>query len=697
MSPSTKQDQLNNTPFFSPNGVAIVGASQDAHKLGYGVLRNLIQYRYKGEIYPVNKTAYEILDKPCFTSVSKVPNPVDLAIIIVPAPVVAETLKECGERGIQHVIIVTGGFSETGSEGKRMEEELQQIAADYDIRIIGPNCIGTIDTHTPVNTTFVVGMPEPGEIGFISHSGAMVAAIIDWASGSGIGFSRIVSLGNQIDVNETDMMQTIADDPNTKVITGYIEGVANGMDFLNQARKTALQKPFLMLKGGKGESGAKAVASHTGALAGSKEAYRTVFRHCGIQEAETIEEMFEWARAMAWQPLPEGKRVAVLTNAGGPAILAIDALEKQGLHIADLSDDTKSFLDKRLPKAASINNPVDVLAGSGPATYTLALEALLSDDQVDAVVVIQAPQDWFLPVSLAEVVGEVAGSHSKTVITSIMGKASVEDALKILQKRRIPNVAFPERAASVLSAMIERRKWLENAEDEMMPSIKVDRSSAQKAIQDQDWESLMTLYGIEFPKQQLANTMEEAVELATNIEAPVAIKLVSDDISHKSDIGGVILNVKTREEVKNAWKKIEEAISEHGGKMRGVLVQEMITDAPEVITGIIRDEQFGPMILFGSGGTEVELHKDVDMAIAPLTERQARELIKRTRVSKKLMGWRNFPESDIDAVVKVLVALGQIASDFPEIKELEINPLAVQPKGKGAKALDVRGSLRDSS
>ncbi|MEX0845595.1 MAG: CoA-binding protein, partial [Balneolaceae bacterium] len=380
-------------PFFSPKGVAVIGASQDSHKLGYGVIRNLIDYRYKGGIYPVNRKAYEILGLTCYESIDVVPDPVDLAIIIVPARAVSGVLKECGEREIKHVIIVTGGFSETGEDGQMLEEELLEVAKEFGIKMIGPNCIGTIDTHTPVNTTFVVGMPEPGEIGFISHSGAMVAAIIDWASGSGIGFSRIVSLGNQIDVNETQMIESIAEDPQTKVITSYIEGVSNGKEFLEAARKAAREKPFLVLKGGQGESGAKAVASHTGALAGSSEAYHAAFRYCGIQEADTIEEMFEWARAMAWQPLPEGKRVAVLTNAGGPAILAVDALEREGLEIAQLTDKTKEYLSSRLPKAASVSNPVDVLAGSGPGTYTLALEAILTDDNVDAVVVIQAPQD----------------------------------------------------------------------------------------------------------------------------------------------------------------------------------------------------------------------------------------------------------------------------------------------------------------
>ncbi|SMO97150.1 acetate--CoA ligase family protein [Gracilimonas mengyeensis] len=679
------------SPFFSPKGIAVIGASQDTHKLGYGVIRNLIKYRYKGGIYPVNRKAYEILEQPCFKSVAEVPDPVDLAVIIVPAKAVAGVLAECGERGIQHVIIMTGGFSETGEEGREMEKKLMEVAEEYGIRMIGPNCIGTIDTHTPVNTTFVVGMPEPGDIGFISHSGAMVAAIIDWASGSGIGFSRIVSLGNQIDVNEIEMIEGIAGDPQTKVITAYIEGVSDGQAFLETSRKMALKKPFLMLKGGQGESGARAVASHTGALAGSSEAYGAAFRYCGIQEADTIEEMFEWARAMAWQPLPRGKRVAVLTNAGGPAILAVDALEREGLEIASLSDETKKYLTSRLPKAASVNNPVDVLAGSGPGTYTLALEALLTDENVDAVLVIQAPQDWFLPVSLAEVVGEVAAAHDKTVVTSIMGKASVGDALKILQKRRIPNVAFPERAASLLSAMKNRREWLRKQEDAEIPDFEVDQKEAQEAVKNNDWESLLESYGIRFPEQKTAASEDEAVKMASEIKGKGVMKLVSEEFSHKSDIGGVKLGLKSEADVREAWSEIRKSVEKAGGNMQGVLIQQMVESAQEVIVGLVRDQQFGPMVLFGSGGTDVELYKDVQTAIAPLNRMRAKDLINATKAGEKMKGWRNMSARDEEAVVEALLRLSRIAVDYPEIEELEINPLCVLENGQGAIAVDIRG------
>lgn len=680
-------------PFFKPEGVAVIGASRNPHKLGYGVVRNLKEYRYQGAIYPINKSATEILGERCYSSVAEVPDPVDLAVVIVPAPVVPDTVRQCGERGIRHAIVVSGGFSETGEEGAALEQKLKQVAREQQIHVIGPNCIGTIDTHTPVNTTFVTGMPESGEIGFCSQSGAMVASVIDWARGAGVGFSRIASLGNQVDVNETQMIEALREDRQTKVITAYIEGVSDGSAFMEVAKKAARDKPFVALKGGRGESGARAVASHTGALAGSAEAYRSAFERSGVQQAETMEEMFDWARALAWQPLPEGKRVAVLTNAGGPAILAVDALEQAGLELAPLTDETHEYLKSRLPKAASVKNPVDVLAGSGPGTYAVALDALLTDETVDSVVVIQAPQDWFLPASLAEVVGEVAGTHHKPVIASIMGKASVEDALNILHKRKVPNVSFPERVASVLSAMVHRKEWLDAPMKAPEAYDDVDSETAKALAQDEKWSELLKEYGIPLPPQMQADSMEEAVKQAKAIGFPVVLKLVSELVSHKTEVKGVKLNLHDGEEVKDAWNEIEDAAQNAGISMEGVLVQKMFEAGQEVILGIRRDDQFGPQVLFGTGGTDVELLKDVKSAIAPLNRRQAEQLIDATRAGTKLHGWRNQPPADREKVIDILLRFSQLARDIPAIEELEINPLLVQPQGEGAWAVDVRGTI----
>jgi acetyltransferase len=677
--------------FFTPKGVAVIGASRNPHKLGYGVVRNLIEYHYQGAIYPINRSASEILGHTCYSDISEVPDPVDLAVLVVPAPIVPRTLQDCGERGIRHAIVVSGGFAESGPEGKALEEELLSVAKEYGIRVIGPNCIGTIDTHTPVNSTFVVGMPEQGEIGFSSQSGAMVAAVIDWARGAGVGFSRIVSLGNQIDVNETQMVEAIRSDRHTKVITAYIEGVSDGRAFLEMARTTAKQKPFVVLKGGHGESGAKAVASHTGALAGSSEAYEAAFRRAGIQQAATMEEMFDWARALAWQPLPKGKRVAVLTNAGGPAILAVDAMEEKGLELAPLTDTTREYLKSRLPRAASISNPVDILAGSGPGTYAVALDALLTDETVDAVVVIQAPQDWFLPASLAEVVGEVSGVHDKPVIASIMGKASVDEALAVLHKRKVPNVAFPERVASIIAAMVERRQWLETNQNQPKWEDLDVTGDVGEAINQENWRNVLEAYGIAFPPERRAETVQEAQAKASEIGYPVVLKLISDSITHKSDIGGVRLNIENEKQVASAFAKIEQAAHEAGGDFQGVLIQPMLEGGQEVILGLKQDQQFGPTVLFGTGGVDVELLRDVAIDLAPLNDEQAEDLINRTRAGAKLDGWRNIPKADRATVVKYLKYIAALAEQHPEIQELEINPLYVLPEGKGAYAVDVRG------
>lgn len=681
--------------FFTPKNIAVVGASRDPHKLGYGVLRNLIKYKFKGDIYPVNKYASEISGLECYPSVLDLPYSVDLAVIIVPVKFVASVLEECGKKNIRHVMIISGGFRETGNEGARLEKKLLQIAEKFHIRIIGPNCIGTIDTHAPINSTFVVGMPEQGDIGFISQSGAMIAAVIDWATGSGVGFSRIVSLGNQIDVTETEMIELIGNNRETKVVTAYAEGISNGKQFLNLASGLSRKKPFVILKGGRSEKGARAVTSHTGALAGSEVAYSAAFKKTGALEAKTMEEMFDWARALAWQPLPKGNRVAVLTNAGGPAILAVDALEKAGMELSPLTVETRAYLKSRLPQAASFENPVDVIAGSGPAIYTLALEALLTDETVDAVVVIQAPQDWFLPASLAEVVAETAGLHQKPVIASIMGKASVDEALTILHKRRIPNVSFPERAASILKAMTQRRDWLEMIDRQKPYKPHLPKNRASDLIKHKKWNELLAEYDIPSPAQKISSSQQDAATVAKNIGYPVVMKMHAKAVSHKTDIGGVKTCLRNSDDVLNAWSELSETADRHNIEMKGVLIQKMLENGHEVIIGIKRDDQFGPMILFGTGGTDVELYKDTATAIAPLCKLEAQNLIDSTIAGEKLKGWRNLPAADFESLKQVLISMSYLAVHHPEISELEINPLYVLESS--IYAVDVRGSLSENS
>lgn len=690
--------------FFRPSGVAVIGASHEPQKLGYGVVRNLQSVRYEGPVYPVNPREEYILGYKVYPGIADVPDPVELAVIVVPARAVAEQVEACGKRGVKGAIIISGGFRETGPEGAARESEIQRIAAEYGVRLLGPNCIGTIDAHTPLNTTFVVGMPRPGDIAFLSQSGAMAAAVMDWAAGSGVGFSRIVSLGNMVDVTSGEMLSQIGADGRTRVITGYMEGVEDGRAFVQAAERVARDIPVVFLKGGRGTSGAKAITSHTGALAGDLAAYRAAFRRAGVLWANTMEDLFDWGRALAWQPLPRGNRVAILTNAGGPAILAADALEEAGMTLAPLMPETKGFLRRRVFAAASVENPVDILAGAGPATYAVCLDALLTDETVDAVVVIQAPQDWFKPASLAEVVGEVANSplgQQKPVLTVIMGVASAGEATQILHTRHIPNYQFPERIGSTLAAMWQRRAWLNDAEAEPPPArpggIALDE--ARTIIEaEPGWlgpdrtEALLRAYGIPVPGSGLAPDVESAVSLAGRVGYPVALKLAAEGVTHKTDVGGVALNIRSAEQLRAEWAAMMGRVAERapGAAVQGGYVQQMLKGAVELIVGVVRDPQFGPLVMAGTGGTQVEVTRDVAFDLAPLSARQAHDLLDQTAAGKLLAGFRGAPPADRDAAVEVIVRLAQIMVDLPEIAEIEINPLMVMGHGEGAAAVDAR-------
>jgi acetyl coenzyme A synthetase (ADP forming)-like protein len=680
--------------FFSPKGVAVVGASRDPIKLGYGVVRNLVEHHYDGAIYPINPRAEEILGLKCYNSVADVPAPVDLAVLVVPATAVEHELLQCIGRGIKHVTVVSGGFREAGPEGVAREERLKQICAKYNVALLGPNCIGTIDTHTPFNSTFVTGHPRTGGIGFISQSGAVAAAVIDWARGSGVGFSRMVSLGNQSGVTEVDMLNTLANDHNTRVITTYIEGVSGGQAFLHSASRIARQRPIIALKVGRSSAGARAVASHTGALAGTEAAYNAAFHRAGVLRASRLEEMLDWARAIAWQPLPRGNRVAVLTNAGGAGVMAVDALQAAGMELAPLTDATKDYLTKRLPAMASIENPVDILAGSGPASYALCLDSLLSDETVDAVVVITAPQDWFAPVSLAEVIGEVSNSplgHQKPVLAVIMGLASTSDATQALHRRRVPNFAFPERIGSTLAAMWQRKQWLDSVSDtaeiSVMPPPDGLRLSPEWLPQE-EVDTLLDAYGIPAPPSAIADSPDEAVQAADALGYPIVLKLLAQDVTHKTDVGGVRLNLSDGDAVRQA---AEAMLATPGDVDKKLLVQKMITGGIEAIVGMVRDPQFGPLMMAGMGGTQVELIKDTAFELAPLTTNLADEMINRTTLSVLLEGYRGRPPGDRDALVKIIERLSHIAVNHPEISEIEINPVIV--RDDGAYAVDMRARV----
>lgn len=675
-------------PFFQPKGVVVVGASTSPEKLGYGAARNLVQSGYRGAIHFVSQKPGELFGRPLYAELAGVPDPVDLAVLIVPPHITPQVIEQCGKRGIRAAIIVSAGFRETGAEGAALEEQCLEAARAHGVRLLGPNCIGVIDTHLPLDTTFLQPpMPATGGIGFISHSGAFAASIVDWARGEGFGFSQIVSLGNQADVNETDMLAALAEDPYTKVIALYMESVSDGRRFVETARRVSRRKPLIALKVGRFDAGQKAAASHTGALAASDTAFDAAFAKAGVLRADTAEQMFDWARALETCPLPRGKRIAILTNAGGPGVIAADSLETNNLVPAQLTESTLKALSAILPPSASLHNPVDMLASASPQTYADCLRLLLADPNVDAALVILPPPPMFKAEEVAEKLMDAAGQSDKPVVVALLGSTLIEQAKQTFKSAKIPTYPFPERAVAALSALYKRAQFLkaeETHETRLQP--------ARLPISNP--EELLAAYDIPVAALKLARNAEEAIAFADEIGYPIVMKIASPDIPHKSDVGGVMLNIKDASSLSTAYaqmmSRVKAAVPH--ARIEGVHLQKQIPQGQEVIVGMVRDPQFGPLMMFGSGGVEVEGLKDVAFALAPLTQAEAEEMIRKTWAGRKLRGFRSIPPADEEAAVDVLLKLSRLAMENELIEEIEINPLRVLEKG--AIAVDVRIKTR---
>ncbi len=694
------------TPFFNPQGIAVIGASTNPDKLGYGLARNLVQSKYQGVLHYVNPKGGKLLGRPLYASILEVPDPVDLAILLIPAKAVPQALLQCGERGLPAAIISSGGFRETGPEGAALEAECLQIAQAHQMRLLGPNCIGLLDTHLPVDATFLPPPgPLPGDVAFISHSGAICAAVIDWARGQGFGLSKLVSLGNQADINETDVLKPVAADPHTRVLCLYLESVSDGRKFVSVASQVSPKKPIIALKVGRYASGQRAVASHTGALAGEDNAFNAAFHRAGVIRADTSEEMFDWARALAWCQLPRGRTVAVLTNAGGPGVNAVDAVESNGLKVAELKDETQAALGKHLPRAASLLNPVDMLASATPGQYAESLRILLSDPGVDSVLVILPPPPMFSSSAVASALIPVIHKTDKPVVITLMGESLIQETAAQFRAARIPEYRFPERAASALAILAQRAESLSSLPSKAQPGYQVDTDAVravfheykpdfeQASLSQEVSHQILAAYGIHTPPIGLARSPEEAQQLAEKFGYPVALKVASPDIIHKSDLGGVILDQRNSQAVAESYIRITRNIqsARPDARITGVHVQRMFPKGQEVIIGGLQDPLFGPLVMFGSGGVEVEGLKDVAFALAPLPLEEAERLLDKTWAGRKLDGYRNLPPADRGAVLDVLMRLAQLVADQPELEEIEINPLLVLPQGEGAYALDVRG------
>jgi acetyltransferase len=693
------QDSLK--PFFSPKGVAIIGASSKPNKLSFGILKNLTLYGYAGAIYPVNPAAPEILGIPCYPGILEVPDPVDLAVIVLPAGQVLPAVQDCAKRGVKAITLISGGFKELGPEGEALEKKVLSIVKEAGMRMVGPNCVGTMSLYSGLNTTFINGVPDIGGIGFLSQSGAVLGGIVDLVKGKGFGFAHFSSLGNEADVTETDMIAYLGKDPQTTVIAAYVEQIRDGSAFIKTAKQVSVTKPIVLLKAGKTSAGARAVSSHTGSLAGSYAAYQAAFSQSGVIEVQSVTDLFDVSQAFALQHLPKGNRVAILTNSGGPAALASDSLAANGLKMADLSTETADQLRQCLNPSAQVNNPVDMLGGAEVQDFENAMRIVAADPNVDCIAAILVPQSLVNPLEVANSIYKIASMTDKTVLSCFMGDQLVAEPRRILHANHVPMLVNPESIGIVLGALSRYANWKNSVEEVKQITENIDREQVSRILQQfQGAPSLgealtrpiLEAYGIAVIAGEVANSDQEAAQAAERIGFPVALKVVSKDILHKSESGGIRLNLSDPRQVREAYATMlsDVKVRAPGARIEGVLVEKMAPKGQEVIIGMRRDAGFGPVMMFGMGGIYVELFKDVAFRIAPISKKDALDMLNATRAGTLLQGYRGSQAGDIDAVLAVLQRLSQLALDFPSIEEIEINPLLVLPEGEGSLALDCR-------
>jgi acetyl coenzyme A synthetase (ADP forming)-like protein len=699
---------------FYPKSMAIIGASRQQGSVGQALLANIIDSRFQGIVYPVNPRAKGILGIKCYPRVMDIPDEVDLAIVIVPSCFVPGILEECGKKKIKGAIVISAGFKEIGGEGIELEKKVQKIIQKYDISLVGPNCLGVMNTdlESSMNATFGTPMSKEGNIAFISQSGALCVAVLDYAKESNIGFSKFISMGNKAGLTENELLLYLKNDPKTDVILMYLEDLVNGREFMKIARDITSSptnpKPIIALKAGRTLLGAKAASSHTGSLAGSDRVYDAIFSQCGVLRGETLEELFDYVKAFSSQPLPKGENVAIITNSGGPGILATDSCIRHGLNIAPLSPNTVKTLKTILPPQASLNNPVDLIAEAQHEQYEAALREILKDKNVHSSIVILTATSFTEVDKIAESIVKTAKKFQKPVLCSFLGVYDVSSGIEILEENGIPSYRFPESAARVLSEMTKFNWWL-NRPKTGVKKFSVNKAKAKKIIDSVkkegrffllEHESYEVLKAYHFPviKSSLARNKTEAAEAAQKIGFPVVLKIASPDILHKFDFGGVKLNLNNKDEVGQAYEKILKNVltKKPKAKIRGVLVEEMASQGKEIILGMSRDPQFGPILMFGMGGIYVEALEDVSFRLAPIRELTADMMIMRTKTHKILEGFRGEPAYDIKAVSECLKRLSQLVTDFEEIKELDINPLFVYEKGKGCAIVDARIILESS-
>lgn len=713
---------------FAPQTVAVIGASEKANSVGRTLLWNLISHPFGGTVFPVNPQRHSILGIKAYPTISDVPEPIDLAIIATPAPTVPGIIAECVDAGVKGAIVISAGFKEAGAEGIALEQQILEHAHRGKIRIIGPNCLGVMSPRTGLNATFASSMARPGNVGFLSQSGALCTAILDWSLRENVGFSAFVSLGSMLDVDWGDLIYYLGDDPQTKSIVIYMESIGNARSFLSAAREVALTKPIIVIKAGRTEAAAKAAASHTGALAGSNAVLDAAFRRCGVLRVNSISDLFDMAEVLAKQPRPKGPRLTIVTNAGGPGVLATDALIESGGELAPISSEAIASLNEILPPHWSHNNPIDILGDADPQRYTKALEIAAKDPNSDGLLVILTPQAMTDPTQTAEQLKPYAQIPGKPILASWMGGADIAAGELILNRHSIPTYAYPDTAARVFSYMwrssynlrgiyeTPHLPGLDSASD--MPNcsltekiIATARQAGRTILTEFESKQILAAYGIPIVATCVAKTEDEAIQFACSLGYPVVLKLYSEIITHKTDVGGVQLNLRDEEAVRRAYRAIESSLrdtvennpvysalkTDNSAVFLGVTVQPMVkTDGYELIIGSSLDPQFGPVLLFGAGGQLVEVFQDRAIALPPLNTTLARRLIEQTQIYKALIGVRGRKSIDIAALEQLLVVFSQLVVEQRWIKEIDINPLLAIPDQGGLIALDARIVLHES-
>lgn len=692
---------------FAPETIAVVGTSTQKGKVGHDIFANILYGGFKGTLYPVNPKAKSILSVKCYTSISNIPDPIDLAMIILPPKAALNAVKDCIKKGVKGIVIVSAGFREVGEDGAEYERQIAKLCANANIRLVGPNCLGVINPSEKIslNASFSARMPRPGNISFISQSGALCTAVLDYAADKGFGFSKFISIGNKADVDELDLLRYYHNDPDTDVVMIYMEELSrSAQEFITEVRKmTSGTNPthVIAIKSGSSAAGAKAAASHTGALAGSDALYDAIFSMSGILRCETVNQLFDYAQAFAANKYPKGDRIAIITNAGGPGIIATDMSEQSGLKLAKFSDDTIAELRKYLPATANFHNPVDVIGDAAKDRYDKTLATVLSDRGVDAVLIILTPQSMTDAIGTAEAIVKIAGSSIKPVVCSFMGIVDVSEGVKLLQKHKIPVYQFPESAARSLGALREGMKWLSR---KILPQFDltydVERATdiidkyvkkGKMVLGELDGNEILKCYGFNTLPMELAESKVQACKIADKIGYPVVMKIVSADILHKTDAGGVVVGVDDKKSVEQAFEIIIEKAKDYNpdAKIEGILVQKMVPRGKEVILGLSRDPVFGHAVMFGLGGIFVEVYKDVAFRLSPMGRNVARRMIKGIRGYPILKGLRGEKPSDIETIEKHIVSLKAMADNHPMIKELDINPLFVHEKGYGTTVADI--------